>query len=102
MNMAVTLKIYDPLKGTKRMEKAGFKKELAESIAEEIKESQDSIISDLATKQDLLVTKKELMSEISLVRVEIKNAMLTTIISIGGIVVAGITIVTWLSKVVNH
>lgn len=89
--MSTTLKIYDPLKAVKRMQKAGVQKDLAESIAEEIRESQDCIINDLATKNDLI-------SEIALVRAEIKNAMLTTIISIGGIVVTAIGFVSWLFK----
>jgi hypothetical protein len=92
--MAATLKIYDPLKAVKRMEKAGVKKELAESIAGEIRESQDIIVNDLATKQDLLITKNELKAEINSLR-SVKKDL---IIKLGTLMATGVGIIAVLIK----
>lgn len=78
--MSTTLKIYDPLKAVKRMQKAGVQKDLAESIAEEIRESQDCIINDLATKHDLI-------SEIALVRADIEVTKKDLIIKLGSFII---------------
>lgn len=88
----------DTLQFSKRMQKAGFEQKAADELAEAIKEIQTTSSNEVATKHDLLIVKNELKAEINLVRAEIKNAMLTTIISIGGIVVTAIGFVSWLFK----
>jgi hypothetical protein len=79
--MAATLKIYDPLKAVKRMEKAGVKKELAESIAGEIRESQDCIINDLATKKDLEMIEQKILIKIGKM-IYISTGLIITMIGI--------------------
>ena len=60
------------------------------------------IKADLSVvKADLLATKADLKSDIALLRHEIKIAMLTTIISIGIMIVTAVGIVSWLSKAVS-
>lgn len=88
----------DTLQFSKRLHKAGLDQKVSDELAEAIKEIQATSSNEVATKHDLLIVKNELKAEINLVRAEIKNAMLTTIISIGGIVVTAIGFVSWLFK----
>lgn len=71
--------ITDTLKFSRDLEKAGMQKKVADTLAEQFKEAQ-------ITASQELVTKSDLKSEITLLRQEIKNAMLTTIISLGTII----------------
>jgi hypothetical protein len=68
----------DTLLFSKKLEKAGMKKETAEVLAEEIKEIQSRSSGAMATKGDLAHLESSM-------RHEIKIAMLTTIISLGAI-----------------
>ena len=76
--MTTTLFTIDTLDFSKKLEKAGMQKKIADVLAEEIKEAQIKSSNDLATKSDL-------KHEIALLRQEIKISMLTTIISLGAI-----------------
>lgn len=78
--------IIDTLEFSKKLEKSGMIKEVAETLAEEIKSSQLKSDEVLATKRDIQSFRSEIKSEIVLVRQEIKNAMLTTIVSLGAII----------------
>ena len=93
MAMAMTMRLYDPIQAIKRLHKAGVQKEMAEAFVEEIRASQESSLEDLATKQDIKdvkneieLLKQETKNEATLIRSEIRNAMLMTIISLGGII----------------
>ena len=66
----------DTLLFSKKLEKAGMKKEAAETLAEELREMQLKSSESAATKGDLVNLAKDL-------RNEIRIAMLTTIISLG-------------------
>ncbi len=70
-----TMFTIDTLRFAKKLEKSGMNKETAETLASEIKDAQVQSYDILATKRD-----------IADLRNEIKIAMLTTIISLGGIV----------------
>ena len=50
----------DTLQFSKRMQKAGLQKEVAEELAEAIKETQSQSIEGLATKHDLIDIRKDL------------------------------------------
>jgi len=71
----------DTLAFSKKLEKAGVKKETAEALAEQLKEIQMQASDALATKADI----SKLDNSISTLKQEIKIAMLTTIISLGAI-----------------
>ena len=79
--------VIDTLEFSRDLEKAGMQKKVAETLAEKIKDAQFNSSQKLATKSDL-------KSEIALLRQEIRNAMLTTIISLG-------TIMALIEKFVN-
>lgn len=81
MSTAIHMFSIDTLAFSRRLEKAGMKKETAEALAEEIKEIQIQSSEALATKVDI----SRLENEIKLIKKEIQNAMLTTIISLGAI-----------------
>ena len=81
----------------------------AEIIANAIEENEYNSSSAFENHEQNFATKHDLETEINAVRkdisttedklrIEIKNAMLTTIISIGGIVVTAIGFVSWLFK----
>lgn len=83
----------DTLKISKRFEKVGLETKVAEELAEVISESQAQSRDDLATKNDILLLKNDLSSleknmkqEFKLIRSEIRNSMLMTVISLGGII----------------
>ncbi len=67
--------IIDTLEFSRDLEKAGMQKKVAETLAEKIKEAQIKSATELATKSD-----------VEMLRQEIKISMLTTIISLGGII----------------
>lgn len=71
--------IIDTLEFSKSLEKAGMQKNIAETLAEKIKESQLKSDEVLATKKDIKVLGENLKQEI-------KISMLTTIVSLGAIV----------------
>jgi hypothetical protein len=66
--------IVDTLEFSRKLERAGMQRKVADTLAEEIKEAQIKSSVELATKSD-----------IALLRHEIKIAMLTTIISLSAI-----------------
>jgi hypothetical protein len=84
----------------------------AEVIVETITKAQDSAFDNLTTKQDLQAAEKDFSNQIDIVNKnikalesnltkEIKNAMLTTIISIGAIIIGGIGFIEWFFKHIN-
>ncbi|MES2960977.1 MAG: hypothetical protein V4694_01175 [Pseudomonadota bacterium] len=79
--------IIDTLEFSRDLEKAGMQKKVAETLAEKIKDAQ-------LNSSQKLVTKSDIKSEIALLRQEIRNALLTTIISLG-------TIMALIEKFVN-
>jgi len=83
--------IIDTLEFSKSLEKAGMQKNIAETLAEKIKESQLKSDEVLATKKDIEDLRIATKSDTESLRQEIKISMLTTIISLG-------TIVTLLEK----
>lgn len=74
MSTTVPMFTIDTLLFSRKLEKAGLKKEVAETLVEELKEIQSRSSESTATKGD-----------IAMLRSEIKIAMLTTIISLGSI-----------------
>ncbi len=88
----------DTLQFFNRMQKAGLDKKISDELAEAIKETQSQFISqsleNVVTKQDILTLESKIDHEIKLVKSEIKNSMLTTIISLG-------TIMALIEKFIN-
>ncbi|MGD0281188.1 MAG: DUF1640 domain-containing protein [Dissulfurispiraceae bacterium] len=65
--------IFDTLQYAKRLKEAGVPEKQAEVQAEALREIEQSRLDELATKQDLKVTKQELKQEIALLREELKG-----------------------------
>ncbi|MBP7710788.1 MAG: hypothetical protein KA100_06955 [Rickettsiales bacterium] len=76
----------DTLEFSKDLEKSGMPRKTAETLAEKIKEVQIASSQELATKSDILLVKQDLENFRQDLKQEIKISMLTTIISLGGII----------------
>lgn len=68
----------DTLEFSRDLEKVGMQRQVAETLAEKIKQAQDISLDKLATKADLKAVENDLRSQI-------KISMLTTIVSLGAI-----------------
>ena len=68
MNIAYNI---DTLQFSRRMQKAGLKQEVADELAEALKEAGDKSIENLVTKDDLKIFKSEIKSEIGTLKSEI-------------------------------
>jgi hypothetical protein len=67
MNTAtMNLFAIDTLQFSKRMQKAGLKKETADELAEAIKETQSQSFENVATKQDLLGLENSLKKDMQI------------------------------------
>lgn len=90
--IAMPLYTVDTLQLSKRLEKAGLKKEVAEELSEAIKDTQTQSLENFATKQDLKHEVEKLGQKI-----ENLEHRLTSRISIMLTVAVGL--ITWLDKV---
>ncbi len=92
----------DTLQFSKRLQKAGMQKDVAEELAEALKENHSQSLEGLATKQDLFLAKQELQQEISLTRKELRYDLemlrkdLT--IKMGGMMTLGVSVIALLIK----
>lgn len=90
------------------MQKAGLQKEVAEELAEAIKESQTQSLDDLATKQDLKNLEIRLDGRIDKLEAKI-DGLESKIDSIEHkltlklflMLTATVAVITWLDKIVN-
>lgn len=94
MNSSTT-HTFDTLQYAKRLQKAGFTVEQSEAQAEAIKEILDD---KLATKSDIRHLKLEMHHIEERLTNRIHESVYRTIISLGGIMVAGITVLGILNK----
>ncbi len=92
----------DTLQFSERLQKAGLERKIANELVETINEIHGQSIENLATKQDLLLTKNELKSDINSLRTELKAEMdilkKDIIIKLGSLMAAGVGIIAILIK----
>jgi hypothetical protein len=96
----ITMPLYtvNTLQLSKRLEKAGLKKEVAEELSEAIKDTQTQSLENLVTKQDLkyeLVNLEEKLSN----KIEILENRI--IIKMFGISLLTVGLITWLDKIIH-
>lgn len=92
----------DTLQFSKRLQKAGMQQEIAEELAEVLKETHAQHLDDLATKRDLLDVKREIQDT----KKELENKLETKlemlkkdiIIKLGSLMALGIGIIALLIK----
>lgn len=97
--------VIDTLQFAKRMQKAGLKQEIAEEMAEILKESQVQSLDSLATKQDLknleIATKQDIKNLEMATKQDIKNLEHKLTIKLFFMLSAAVGAITWLDKVIN-
>lgn len=71
----------DTLQFSKRMQKAGLQKEVADELAEAIKEVQSESINDLATKQDLKSLENDILLKVGKM-IYVSTGVIVTIIGL--------------------
>jgi hypothetical protein len=96
--LAMNIFTIDTLQFSKRMQKAGLQKEVADELAEALKENQTQSIEGLATKADIASVKADITS--LEYRLEQKMELLKKdiIIKLGSLMAFGITIIVILIK----
>ncbi len=96
--LAMNIFTIDTLQFSKRMQKAGLQKEVADELAEALKENQTQSIEGLATKADIASVKADITS--LEYRLEQKMELLKKdiIIKLGSLMAFGITIIGILIK----
>lgn len=82
---------YDTLKAAKRLQGYGLEQKAAEGLAEEFKESADSMLGDLVTKSDLKLAVNELDAKIDKLDAKIERLSLQLTVRLGSLLVVGIT-----------
>lgn len=87
----------DTLQFSKRLQNAGLKQEIAEELAEAIKDVQTQSNEGLSTKGDILLLKKD----IEVVRHEIESLKHELVLKMFFMIVAAVAIITWLDKVIK-
>ena len=81
--MSMPFFTIDTLQFSKRMQKAGLQKEIAEELAEAIQETHSQSVDGLATKDDINLLKKD----IQLVEQKIESSAQKLIIKLGSFIV---------------
>jgi len=81
----------DTLQFSKRMQKAGLQKEVADELAEALKENQTQSIEGLATKVDIESVRKEIRQDMTILQKDI-------IIKLGSLMAFGLTVIGILIK----
>jgi hypothetical protein len=86
----------DTLQFSKRLTKAGLKKEIAEELSAAFKENQTESLENLATKQDL----REVKLEINGLRQEINNLEHKLTVKIFVMLLIAVGVMNYLSKII--
>jgi hypothetical protein len=87
----------DTLQFSKRLQKAGLEQRIAEELAEAIKDTQNQAIEGLATKNDILLVRKDL--EVVEQKIEAsKHEILTKMFLM---LTAAVGVIAWLDRVIN-
>jgi hypothetical protein len=87
----------DTLQFSKRLQRAGLEQRIAEELAEAIKDTQNQAIEGLATKNDILLVRKDL--EVVEQKIEAsKHEILTKMFLM---LTAAVGVIAWLDRVIN-
>jgi polyhydroxyalkanoate synthesis regulator phasin len=93
----MTFFTLDTLKFSKRLQKVGLDQKIADEVAEAIKETQSQAIDGLATKNDIVLVRKDL--EILDRKIDsVKNEIITKMFMM---LTLSVAVVAWLDKVIN-
>ena len=92
--IAMNIFTIDTLQFSKRMQKAGLQKEVADELAEALKENQTQSIEGLANKVDIALLKQDINS----LRQEMALSQKDTVIKLGSLMAFGITVIGVLIK----
>ena len=84
----------DALNIAKRLRNTGFTHKSSEELAEILKDSQQELLDEVATKNDIVLLRRDLKSEISLVRKDMNIVMYKSVITMG-------VIMTLVEKFIN-
>jgi hypothetical protein len=94
---AMSFFTIDTLQFSKRFQKAGLEQRIAEELAEAIKDTQNQAIEGLATKNDILLVRKDL--EVVEQKIEAsKHEILTKMFLM---LTAAVGVIAWLDRVIN-
>lgn len=94
----MTAIIMDTLKFAMTLREAGMEENVANKLAEAIKETQEEALSDLATKQDIEILRSANKQDIALVLAKIELSQKEITIKLGTLIAVAVGLIAALIK----